>query len=375
MPVFIDEPAKSRQACLFIGDISLGGGTERACATLAELLVSAGWHVTVLSLVSGSVSYFDLPAAVRLCQVWQRKVRMRWRIVQTVCRLRQFLKQHKFDAWIDTETALTAYSAAALAGSAVQHIAWENFHLKADLGSRLRRLGRFCAVRWADHVVLLTQADQRDWFARYGKLAKFVVIPHCIQTQGPLPVPVSQRQRAVLAVGRLCHQKGFDLLLRSWARIAADHPSWVLRIVGSGEELEALKTLAAQLGIADCVQWIPATRWVFSQYEAASIYALSSRFEGFGLVLIEAMAQGLPIVSFDCPYGPAEIIEHGKTGQLVPPGDLTAFADALDQLMRHSARREKMASASYAASHPYRKSGNQAQWFALLNGPMLQDQV
>lgn len=126
-------------------------------------------------------------------------------------------------------------------------------------------------------------------------------------------------------------------MLHSWARIAADNIDWVFRIVESGDEQETPKTLAAQLGLAACVHWISATRLVFSQYAAASIYALSSRFEGFGLVLIEAMALGLPIVSFDCPYGPAEIIEHGKTGQLVPQGDLTAFADALNQLMRNNA--------------------------------------
>ena len=107
---------------------------------------------------------------------------------------------------------------------------------------------------------------------------------------------------------------------------------------------------------------------VFSHYASASIYALSSRFEGFGLVLIEAMAQGLPIVAFDCRYGPGEIVQQGRTGQLVPASDLNAFAAALDRLIRDDALRQRMAQASYAACYPYRKGGNQGQWLAVLGG-------
>jgi glycosyltransferase involved in cell wall biosynthesis len=360
--------ARSRRLCLFIGDISLGGGTERACATLAETMASAGWQVTILSMYAGSPPYFDLPATVTLGHVWPGRVRMRWRAAQTVWRVRRFLKQNTVDAWVDAETSLTAYSTIALAGSGIRHVAWENFHLRADLGSCMRRLGRYCAVHWADQVVLLTQADQRDWHARFGNLAKLVVVTHCIQTQPPAPLPDSQRDQVILAVGRLCRQKGFDLLLHSWAIIASNHPGWVLRIVGSGEERDALRAMTEQFGLDHCVQWIPATPEVFSHYASASIYALSSRFEGFGLVLIEAMAQGLPIVAFDCCYGPAEIVQQGRTGQLVPAGDLNAFAAALDRLIRDDLLRQRLAHASYAACYPFRKGGNQGQWLAVLEG-------
>jgi glycosyltransferase involved in cell wall biosynthesis len=360
--------ARPGRLCLFIGDISLGGGTERACSTLAETMTSAGWQVTILSMYAGSPAYFDLPAEVTLRHVWPGWVRMRWRVVQTFWRMRRFLKQNTFDAWVDAETSLTAYSTLALAGSGIRHVAWENFHLRADLGSAMRRLGRYCAVRWADQVVLLTQADLRDWHAHFGNLAKLVVVQHCLQIQTSAPLPDSQRDRVILAVGRLCQQKGFDLLLRSWATIASNHPGWIIRIVGSGEELGTLNALSTQLGLDHCVQWIPATPAVFSHYASARIYALSSRFEGFGLVLIEAMAHGLPIVAFDCHYGPAEIVQPGQTGQLVARGDLTAFAAELDRLIRGDALRQRMATASYAACYPYRKGGNQEQWLAVLEG-------
>ena len=365
-PALRRERSGGRQLCLFIGNISLGGGTERACATLAETMTNNGWQVTVLSMYGGSTTYFDLPGTATLCHVWPGAVRMRWKVVQTIWRMRRFLQQNAFDAWVDAETALTAYSTLALAGSGIRHVAWENFHLHVDLGSWMRRLGRYCAVNWADHVVLLTSADQKDWQAHFGHRAKLEVIPHCIQTQPPAPHPDAQRDRVVLSIGRLCHQKGFDLLLHSWAIVAPAHPGWILRVVGSGEEQHALKALTTQLGLDPCVQWIQATPAVFAHYASARIYALSSRFEGFGLVLIEAMAQGLPIVSFDCPYGPAEIVQHGQTGQLVANGDVNAFASEMDRLIRNDAMREQMARASYTAAYRYRKGGNQAQWLALL---------
>ena len=359
-------PRQPRRACLFIGNIALAGGTERACATLADTLVSAGWQVTILSMHGGTSAYFPVPEGVPLRQVWPAIVRMRWHLPQSLWRIRQFQRQNKFDAWVDTETALTAYSTLALAGSGVRHIAWENFHLRADLGSWVRRLGRYCAVHWADCVVLLTEADQRDWIARFGNPDKLRVIPHCVQIEPSAPMADAQRDKVVLAIGRLCDQKGFDLLLRSWALIANNHPQWTLRVVGSGENANDLKTLAAELAIDHRVQWVSATPAVSDHYAKARIYALSSRFEGFGLVLIEAMVHGLPIVAFDCPYGPAEIVQHGRTGQLIPAEDVSQFANGLQEMIIDDNRRQDMALASVAAATPFRKGFNRDRWLEVL---------
>lgn len=356
----------SPRACLFVGDISLPGGTERACATLAQTLANSGWQITILSMHAGHTTFFDLPSNTPLYRVWPKMVRMRWRFPLTIWRIKQFLRTQRFDAWVDAETALTAYSTAALAGTGIRHIAWENFHLRIHLRSRLRWLGRQCAVRWADQVVLLTHADRQDWYARFGNLAKFVVVPHTVQTHVKAPTPFQQREKVVLSIGRLCRQKGFDLLLQSWATIASKHKQWVLRIVGSGEDEIELKALSAQLNLTESVQWVPNTADVASQYEAASIYALSSRFEGFGIVLIEAMAHGLPIVAFDCRYGPAEIIKQGTTGRLVPDGNTNALASELDKLIGNDSLRETMGRASYDAFEPYRPGANAAQWLKVL---------
>ena len=212
-----------------------------------------------------------------------------------------------------------------------------------------------------DSFVVLTDEDKNNW----KELDNVVAIPN------PLNVPPSiestLHNKKVVAAGRYCHEKGFDLLLQAWAMVAKRHPDWKLEIYGGGNS-EDYKRMAVECGVGDSASINPATNNIYEKFADASIFVLSSRFEGFGLVLIEAMATKLPVVSFACPYGPRAIVSDGEDGFLVENGNVPLLADKICYLIEHEDARLRMGEkAKLKASH-YRVDNIMCRWIDLFDG-------
>ena len=150
------------------------------------------------------------------------------------------------------------------------------------------------------------------------------------------------RPKVVLAVGRIHYQKNFGALISIWSQVAGKVQGWKLRIVGDGNEMDTLKRMVQKLGLESSVELPGKADNVQKEMDSAQVYALTSRYEGFGLVLVEAQALGLPIVSFDTPYGPAEIVRNGIDGLIVGYNDSGEFAEKLLELIGNDALRQQM---------------------------------
>ena len=175
------------------------------------------------------------------------------------------------------------------------------------------------------------------------------------------PAPQISKTKTVLAVGRLHEQKGFDLLLQAWKRIEDQYPDWTLRIAGEGPKRTELENRIQDLQLQHVVL-AGHTDDVKNEYAKASLFVLSSRYEGLPLALIEAMWSGMPCVSFDCPQGPSELLAEER-GWLVPNGDIEALAKQLEYTMRHpdeAARRAHEAQAF--AQEKYSEAQIMPQW-------------
>lgn len=184
--------------------------------------------------------------------------------------------------------------------------------------------------------VVLTSGNQNEW----RSLKNIVVIPNPLSFY---PLESSTlKNNTVIAVGKQGYQKGYDRLLTAWHLVQERHPNWHLEIYGTIVPEFKLQEHADALGLKTTVHFYPPEKDIQSKYLDASVYVMSSRFEGFGMVLIEAMACGVPCVSFDCNYGPSDIIADGADGYVVPNGDCTALANGIITLLDDATLRMRM---------------------------------
>lgn len=218
-----------------------------------------------------------------------------------------------------------------------------------------------------DAYTVLTEADA----ARYrcelpGSAERIVRMPNML----PWPVsesPAPLRDKLVVAAGRLAEEKGFRRLVHAFVPVAHRYPDWKLRIYGEGDQRANLEGLVKDLGLGGRVELPGHTADLRSALTEASVYALSSHHEGFGMSLVEAMSVGVPAVSFDCPTGPAEIIDHGVNGMLVDNGDVPQFASVLQRLVEDASLRRRLGAQAWRDAAGYEPERLLTHWEELFD--------
>lgn len=217
----------------------------------------------------------------------------------------------------------------------------------------------------ADAVVTLTKEDAQEWV----NAKRIEIIPNF--SIMPISNLSNCESKKVIAVGRLEWQKGYDWLIHIWEIVTHNHPDWQLDIFGEGTLETELKNSIKNAGLGN-ITIHPFTNNISQEYASSSICVLTSRFEGFSLVLLEAMRHGLPCITFNCPYGPKYLVDDNESGYVIENNNIEQFAEKLSYLIENTETRKKFAKKAIIKSNNYNVDSIMSQWRELFHSLLSQ---
>lgn len=340
------------------------GGSERVVSLIANHWVERGCKVAVITLERpGTPPYYEIDPGVDLIRLdlpnrRTGPLRGAWLAANRVRLLRRQFLRLAPDIVISFLTRTNILSLLAAKGTGIPVVVSERNNPELQTFGPAWAWMRKKLYPTAFGLVTMTKGAmshfppkqrQRSW-----------VIPN--EANLPSNLQLRRGQRVVAAVGRLVPQKGFDLLLKAFARSAVTYPDWTLVIWGEGPERTALELQRRALGLDSRVQLPGVSARPGGWIETADAFVLSSRYEGWGIVLVEAMAAGLPVVSFDCRFGPSDMVHHEEDGLLVPDGDVEALSMELSRLMGDEALRVSLGQAAANSARRFSRERVMAGW-------------
>lgn len=345
---------------IFVSSLA-GGGVARLALTMAGGFVGRGHAVSVVTWDNTEPDFYEVPPAVERVQARTgSRPLVRWfdlfGNIRRLARIRAAIVSTRPDCVISIADSTNELMLLATVGCKLKRLVWiqidqaahDRYH--AGWNDLRRRRVRRWAYGMADAVVLLGPQQSASAAADHPRW-RCVDVPDPViptidngvdEDAARVIAQLKSRDRWLVGVGRLVEQKGFDLLLPAFASLADRFPEWGLLILGEGPDRQSLERQAAVLRIADRVLMPGVVKKLHTTLQHCDIFVLSSRYEGQPLALMEAMLCGLPVVSFDCPSGPASVIRPGVDGLLVSPITADALSAELSKMMSSPDTRRDM---------------------------------
>jgi glycosyltransferase involved in cell wall biosynthesis len=340
------------------------GGSEHVVSAIANHWANDGHKVTLVTLEERSaVPYYPIDPKVRIINLGLSPKRVSapqavWLAISRILAFRRTLQDVAPDVVVSFLMRTNIMTLLAVFGSGIPVIVSErNNPALQPLGAAWRKLRQLLYPK-AFGLVTMTRGAMN--FFPPSLRRRSWIIPNPVKLPEGLRRPGKGKRLA--AVGRLVPQKGFDLLIDAFAIVANRHPDWTLTIWGEGPDREMLELQRKERGLEDRIFMPGISERPGSWLETADAFVLSSRFEGWGIVLLEAMAWGLPCVSFDCEWGPTDMMRNEVDGLLVPRGDVRALADALSRIMEDAGLRRRLSKASRTSTQRFSYNRVMAAW-------------
>lgn len=383
-----DEAGAERRVFIVLMNAFGMGGIVRTTLNLAGHLGASGYDVTILSVIRRVDEPFfgPPPPGVKVVTLDDRRSRPGWR--RPLARYawdRKSVLMHPDDRSAGNFSLLADWRlvqelrgrtgflvttrpginliAVQLEAPGLIRIGQEHMNMGDHSPALLAEIGR----RYHKLAVLgvLTATDRRDYRNHLPrKRPRIVRIPNAVRDMGP--VHADPAATTAIAAGRFVKQKGFDRLIKSWEIAVREHPGWKLRIIGRGRQEARLRKMIEKRGLGGSVALVKPSRNLGAEMAKASIFVLSSRWEGLPLVLLEAMSVGMAVVSMDCPTGPADVVKDHVNGLLIRPQTIAALAEGLDEMMSDAELRARSGAAAVETARGYRMDVIGPMWEAEL---------
>jgi len=328
------------------------GGAERCVTLLTRGFLARGHNVTVINLYNEDTDFYSLPEGAQRMALGIDRVSptLLHGLVNNLQRLRilrRAIKTSRPQVVISHLYQTNVMTILAIGRTGIPVIAVEHNDPAMNPAGRIWDTLRHKTYPSARQLVSVSRGvdQQFSWLPQERRtvIHNPLELPEGEPTAGGGLEPSPAIGHWITSMGRLTEQKGFDLLLQAFAQIALDHPDWGLLIIGEGELRDELEQLVVRLGLRERVTFAGRLANPFFALRNSDLFVMASRFEGFPYAALEALASGLPVIYTDCPSGPGEIIREGIDGLLVPNGDLTALAAAMDRLMSDDQERAQLA--------------------------------
>lgn len=350
--------------CFVMTDVFSYGGIERVSRILVSAL-SKHYQLEVVSIFStpreGEVQALDCP----VFHLEKERKPLKEIFIRSVARLRKLVKKEKFDVVIATSEAMAPICVAAAFGLKTQVISW--FHCGPDISDEysFQKNCRSIAVKYSAKRVVLSPIMQEDYEKAYPHYS-FVPVPNPIEERLMVPVSYNENSRKIITVGRVCAPKNYFGLVDVAKIVLERNSTWEWDIYGDGELFEKLKEYVRENGMQDRLHLKGYCSEMYQQYSRYAFQVMTSRYEGFPMTLLEGMANGMPLISYDVKAGPRYVIKDGENGYLVEFEDKNTMAQKIQYLIDNTQIRRRMSAASVKFRSAFGISDVVKKWSILL---------
>lgn len=356
-----------KRICFFSGGMNRGGGTEHMTQLLANELANKEFDVYVLSKSDKNEPLFYLlDEKIHYSALDNKKYRGKLSLVKDILLLCCYIRKNKIDVLVNVDVSLGAFSLPLkILCPSLKQVFWEHFHVGYDVDNKRMEMLRKKALLYGDCYVTLTKQDAVDVKNKYMSNCKITTIPNICEFSYE-DSRYDDQSRMIISVGNMLPVKGFDMALDVAKIVLAEHPDWKWEFCGDGIELPSLMEKVQNFGMQDKVMFSGRVNDIGEHYKKSAIFVMTSRSEGFGLVIAEAQSYRLPVVAFDVPYGPRNLITQNKNGFLVEAFDIDKMAEKVNMLISDVGTRCAFSNSATKDLQLYTRDNVAKQWMEVL---------